>query len=63
MDTSRQLLLTDSVKLTAYLFVSVLTIIELQDEIFDLQKKGANETTSGRIKGKSYLKGQFNSSG
>ncbi|XP_051253745.1 myosin-2 heavy chain isoform X10 [Dicentrarchus labrax] len=28
----------------------ILTIIELQNEIWDLQKKAANETTSGRIK-------------
>ena len=45
----------NSVKLTACLFVSVLTIIELQNDIRDLQKKAANETTGDHIKGQSVL--------
>lgn len=41
------------------MFVSVLTIIEVQNEIWDLEKKPANETNSERLKGQSILNGNI----
>ena len=37
------------------MFLSVLTIIELQNDIWDHQKKAANETTGDQRKGQSVL--------
>lgn len=39
------------VEVVACLFVSVLTIIELQNNMWDLETKAANDTTGDYVKG------------